>query len=86
MAKTIFEMPRGDAEFDSLEVGEKMPFSGFLRKEGQDKACLVSVNGETVPGYSDSDEEEDEDYEEESSEKPEEEVVQDMAGALDGIM
>lgn len=70
MAKTIFEMPKGDAEFDELEEGEKMSFSGSLRKEADGKACLISVDGRTVPGYSDS--EDDEEVEEESEETEEE--------------
>lgn len=63
MAKTTFEMPRGDAEFDDLEEGEKMTVSCTIRKEGADQACLVAVDGQTLPGY--SDEEEDEATEEE---------------------
>lgn len=82
MAKTIFEMPSGIGEFDELGEGEKMQFSGTLRKEPGGMACLVSVDGKTVPGYSDS-EEEDEDYEEE--EETEEEMVG-MDAALDEIM
>lgn len=54
MAKTVFTMPSGDAEFDSLEKGEKMQVSAMIRKEEGRKACLVSVDGKTVPGYSDS--------------------------------
>lgn len=84
MAKTIFDMPKGIAEFDELEDGEKMQFSGTLRKEPGGKACLVSVDGKTVPGYSDSDEEEeDEDeYEEDESE----EMEMGMGQALDEVM
>jgi hypothetical protein len=80
MPKTIFDMPKGIAEFDELEVGEKMSFSGSLRKEQDGKACLVSVDGATIPGYSDSDEEEEE-YEEET-----EEMEMGMGQALDEVM
>lgn len=79
MAKTIFKMPRGDAEFDGLRDGDKMQVSCVIRKEGTDEACLVSVDGKTVPGYSDSDEEEDEDYEED------EEVVEEEATLMDAM-
>ena len=82
MAKTVFEMPKGIADFDELEDGEKMRFSGTLRKEPGGRACLVAVDGKTVPGYSDEDE--DEDYEEGT----EEEVVAEpgMMDALDEVM
>lgn len=82
MAKTIFTMPKGDSEFDELEVGEKMQVSATVRKEEGGKACLVTVDGKTVPGYSDSDEGEEESYEEETEEQPE----QDMMGAMQGMM
>lgn len=60
MAKTTFQMPKGNPEFDEMEPGEKMPFSGTLRKEEGGMACLVTVDGKTVPGYSDSEEGEEE--------------------------
>lgn len=64
MAKTVFDMPSGDADFDNLEAGEKMQVSCMIRKEGKGKACLVSVDGKTIPGYSDTDDEEGESEEE----------------------
>lgn len=85
MAKTIFTMPKGDSEFDEMEVGEKMSFSGTLRKEEDGKACLVSVDGKTVPGYSDSEDGEEEAYEEGETEG-EEGAMGDMASALNEML
>lgn len=60
MAKITFEMPKGDEELDGLKDGEKIQVAAVVRKEPDGKYCLVSVNGEVIPGYSDSDEEEEE--------------------------
>lgn len=68
MAKTTFMMPKGDTEFDNLEEGEKMQASCRIRKEAGGKACLVAINGQTLPGYSDDDGEDTEDDADESKE------------------
>lgn len=60
--KVEFTMPRGDAEFDALEPGEKMTVRCTIRKEEGGAACLVAVNGTEVSSYT---EEEDEDEQEE---------------------
>lgn len=79
MAKIVFEMPKGDADFDEMEEGEKKSVSCVIRKEEGGRACLVSVDGKTVPGYSDSDEEEEyEEGEEEAEEAGMEAALNEM--------
>lgn len=82
MAKITFTMPRGDAEFDELEPGEKMTVQCTIRKEGQDQACLVAVDGQTLEGYGD-DEDSEEDESDEGDAGTDEEAEPTMMDAMD---
>lgn len=64
-SKVVFDMPKGDGEFDGLEVGEKMTARCTIRKEEGGQACLVEVNGMEVSGYSKESEEEEQEQEQE---------------------
>ncbi len=59
MAKITFKMPRGSEEWDSLDDGEKMEVTCTILKEGPDMGCLVAVDGQTLEGYKDDEDEED---------------------------
>lgn len=77
MAKIIFKMPKGDAEFDEMMPGEKMKVTCTVLKEKGGDACLVAVGGKTLEGYSDSDEED-----EEMEDEAEDQAMEDDGGMM----
>lgn len=68
--KVVFDMPPGDADFDEADKGEKLDVRAVIRKEADGKACLVSVAGMTLEGYSDEEETEEVSAEDEFESMP----------------